>query len=77
MEGQDHIEKTTGFRKSNQVYFQKMLTLTNLSTLGIGGQQVHHLNTSYQNLLFYTHVGKFRSLSVDWGSAVEVIFLKY
>lgn len=49
-----------------------MLILTNFSTLGIGSQQVHHLNTSHQNLLLYTHVSKFRSLSVDWGSPVEV-----
>lgn len=51
-----------------------MLTLTNLSTLGIGGQQVHHLNTSHQNLLLHTHVSKFRSLSMDWGSPVEILF---
>lgn len=50
-----------------------MLILTNLSTLGIGGQQVHHFNTRYQNLLLYTHVSKFRSFSVDWGSPVEVM----
>lgn len=50
-----------------------MLILTNLSSLSIGGQQVHHLNTSHQNLLLHTHVSKFGSLSVDWGSPVEVI----
>lgn len=53
-----------------------MLILTNLSTLGIGGQQVHHLNTSHQNLLLYTHVSKFRSFSMDCGSPVKVICLK-
>lgn len=72
------MEKTTGFRLSNRIENTKqipeILILTDLSSLGIGGQQVHHFNASYQNLLLNAHVGEFRSLSVDWGSSGEVKF---
>ena len=44
---------------------------TNLSTLGIGGQQVDHLDSSNQDFLLHTHVCELGCLSVDWGSAAE------
>lgn len=45
--------------------------LTDLSSLGVGGKQVHNLDTSDQNLLLHTHVGEFRGFSVDGCSPVE------
>merc|ERR1719384_1977694 len=38
---------------------------TNLASLGIGSQQVHHLDTSDQDLLLDTHLVKLGSLGVD------------
>merc|ERR1739844_291380 len=38
---------------------------TNLASLGIGSQQINHLDTSYQDLLLDTHLVKLGSLGVD------------
>lgn len=39
--------------------------LTNLSTLGIGGQQINHFDSRDQDLLLHTHVRELWGLSVD------------
>lgn len=39
---------------------------TDLPSLGVGGQQVHHLDASDQNFLLHAHVCEFGGFSVDW-----------
>lgn len=51
-----------------KIKFWKSLNHTDLSTLGIGGQKVDHLDSCDQNLLFHTHVCKLWGLSMDGSS---------
>ena len=41
---------------------------TDLASLGVGGEQVHHLDARHQDLLLHTHVHELWGLSVDGGS---------
>lgn len=40
-------------------------TPTNLSTLGVGSKEIHHLDASHQDFLFHRHLNEVRSLSMD------------
>lgn len=45
-----------------------VLQHTDFASLGIGSQQIYHLDASYQDLLLHTHVSELWGLSVDGGS---------
>lgn len=44
---------------------QKINILTNLSSLGVWGQEVDHLDASYENLLLDRHLNEVGSLSMN------------
>ena len=47
--------------------------LTNLASLGIGGEQVDHLDASHQDLLLHAHLAELGRLSVDGLAKKEII----
>lgn len=55
------------FKKKNQKKNQQ----TDLSTLGVGCQQIYHFDASHQDLLLHTHVSELRGFSMNRSSPAK------
>lgn len=44
---------------------------TDLSTLGVGRQQIYHFDASHQDLLLHTHVSELRGFSMNRSSPAK------
>ena len=54
-------------QEDSELQLQRQLQqqLTNLSSLGVGGQQVNNLDTSNQNLLLHAHLAELYNYKVE------------
>jgi len=49
-----------------------MILHTNLSSLGVGSEEVYDFNSGFQDFLFDTHLHELRSFSVDGRTFVGI-----